>query len=403
MRVVVAAVSSNREMSGVSRHAANLAKCLLTRSEVSELHVLAASWEQQYLREAIARQDRRLHVHPISLERGALRRNLWYYRDLPKISEQLRADLVHLAYPSPIQADAFRCPTVVTLHDLYPYDIPSNFGFPKVMFNRVILRSCLQTAVAIACVSNTTKYRLGLHMPGVLHKATTICNAIESGPVPAKPSFACTWSNSPTLLCVAQHRRNKNLLLVLQVFASLLDSGRLPPGTRLLIVGMPGPESTRLYRFVHRANLTQRVIFIKGIPDAEMSWCYRNCSLLLAPSTLEGFGLPVLEAQLAGCPVVCSDIPAFREVGGAHCRFVPLDEAGASNFGEAIVSALHDPRPLPVHAPQFSPASIAEQYMRLYQLLLCVRVPERESSNTNQSSGKPKSSLADELPTAARS
>ena len=132
MRIVVAAVSSNRSMSGVSRHAANLVNGLLTRGEVSALHLLVAPWEHKYVCESITRTDSRLHVHAVQLRRGTLQRNLWYYRNLPGIAEQLRADVVHFAYPSPLHASAFPCPTVVSLHDLYPYDIPSNFGFPKV-------------------------------------------------------------------------------------------------------------------------------------------------------------------------------------------------------------------------------------------------------------------------------
>jgi len=119
MRVVVAAVSSNRCISGVSRHAANLVRCLLTRPEITSLHVLVGEWEQKYVNEAIGRQDSRLHIHVVPIGPGTLRRNLWYYRTLPAIASQLHADIVHIAYPSPIRRGAFACPVVVTLHDLY--------------------------------------------------------------------------------------------------------------------------------------------------------------------------------------------------------------------------------------------------------------------------------------------
>src|SRR5579871_4946210 len=149
MIVVVAAVSSNHAMSGVSRHAANLVNGLITRPDVSALHLLVAPWEFKHFHESVGHADSRLHIHSVSLREGVLRRNLWYLRTLPSIAEQLHADIVHIAYPSPIPSSAFPCPVVVTLHDLYPYDIPSNFGFPKVLFNRVILKQCLERASAI--------------------------------------------------------------------------------------------------------------------------------------------------------------------------------------------------------------------------------------------------------------
>ncbi len=404
MRIVVSAVSSNRSMSGVSRHAANLVRGLLTRTEVSALHLLVAPWEHEYVCESISRSGTRLHVHAAPLRPGTLHRNLWYYRILPHIAEQLRADVVHIAYPSPIKRGAFPCPTVATLHDLYPYDIPSNFGFPKAFFNRMILRQCLRNVNAIACVSDSTRLRLGLRMPEVMPKAITISNCVEDGPIPVKPPFAASWGNDPFLLCVAQHRRNKNVLTALRSFNRALNDGGIPPESRLVIVGMPGPETGRIYKFVQISHLTHRVAFASGISDAELHWCYRNCQLLLAPSIVEGFGLPVVEAQLAGCRIVCSDIPAFREVDIGSCRFVELAAEAEEQFARAIVSSLLDRRPIPPHLPDLSPTHIAEQYVRLYGRVLASSRASGKASTPQQGPMKPpdESALADKVPTAAR-
>jgi glycosyltransferase involved in cell wall biosynthesis len=405
MRIVVAAVSSNRSMSGVSRHAANLVNGLLTRGEVSALHLLVAPWESKYVCESITRADSRLHVHTVQLRQGTLQRNLWYYRSLPGIAEQLRADVVHFAYPSPVNASALPCPAVVSLHDLYPYDIPSNFGFPKVFFNRMILRQCLQSVKAIACVSDGTRLRLGVRMPGTMQKAVTIYNCVESGPVPMKPPFVSTWHNAPFLLCVAQHRRNKNVLIALRAFRRLMAGNEISQDTKLIVVGMPGPESAHLYRFVRDSHLNEHVLFVSGISDAELQWCYRNCELLLAPSSLEGFGLPVLEGQFAGCRIVCSDIPAFREAGGSGCNFVELGPDAEERFAHAVISSLRQPRPAPAHLPHMAPGYISQQYVRLYELLLAapeaagVPLGMKEEPSTSGA----KSSLADEVPTPMRS
>ncbi len=405
MRIVVAAVSSNRSMSGVSRHAANLVNGLLTRGEVSALHLLVAPWEHKYVCESIARADSRLHVHAVQLRPGTMHRNLWYYRTLPRIAEQLHADVVHLAYPSPIDAPAFPCPTVVSLHDLYPYDIPSNFGFPKVLFNRMILRQCLQSANAIACVSDSTRLRLGVKIPEAMLKAVTICNCVEGGPVPVKPSFVSTWHEAPFLLCVAQHRRNKNVMVALRAFRRLIARNEISQDTRLIVVGMPGPESSHLYRFVRDAHLAKLVVFVSGISDAELQWCYRNCELLLAPSTLEGFGLPVLEAQFAGCRIVCSDIPAFREAGTRGCRFVELGDDAEEQFAQAVVLSLRQPRPAPAPLPHLAPGHVSQEYVRLYQVLLAASQTSGVSTamKGDPSTSGAASSLADKVPSPLRS
>lgn len=380
MRVVIALASSSGQLSGVPRHAINLARCLLTRREISAVHLVAAPWQQEFVKDAAPQVDLRLHLHTAPIGNSALSRNLWFYVQLPKLADLLQADIVHLAYPVPVRRDAFHCPTVVTLHDLYPYDIPENFGFPKVLFNRAVLRSCLQRIDAIACVSHCTFSRLkSMSAQLARQKAVVIHNAVE-------PQMKCVVENpvnefikQPFILCVAQHRRNKNILLALRVFERLLQTKEIAPGTRLLIVGIAGPETPALREFISTAGLANSVLLLNGISDAQLDWCYRNAALLLAPSSIEGFGLPVAEALLAGCRVVCSDIPAFREIGGSHCRYVPLGYGEIDAFAEAAGAALRQPSPAPIALPQLSEPVIAEQYMRIYRCLLPAWVENPES------------------------
>jgi glycosyltransferase involved in cell wall biosynthesis len=259
---------------------------------------------------------------------------------------------------------------VVTLHDLYPYDIPENFGFPKVLFNRAVLQQCLRRADAIACVSQCTLSRLKRLNPRLAKKAAVIYNSVAPHAEQGAETPLHVWNGHPFLLCVAQHRRNKNILLVLQVFERLLQSRQIPEGAQLFIVGIEGPETPAIKSFIARSGLTVRVVLLNGISDSELHWCYRNCSMALAPSIVEGFGLPVAEALLAGCRVVCSDIAAFRELGGPHCCYVPLGPQQVEAFTNAVCVALREPVPNPLHPPQFSTPFIAEAYLRLYRSLL---------------------------------
>ena len=165
MRVLIAAASFSPELSGVQRHAFNLARCLLTHVANSEVHLVVAPWQKDLVRSAGLEAGVRLHVHEADMTPDAFSRNYWYYRRLPSLAAKVEADVVHLAYPVPIDADAFSCPTVVTLHDLYPYEIPSNFGFPKFLFNRFILQQCLRSVDSIVCVSDITYLLLGEYVP----------------------------------------------------------------------------------------------------------------------------------------------------------------------------------------------------------------------------------------------
>jgi glycosyltransferase involved in cell wall biosynthesis len=367
MKIVIVVAGSSEYLSGISRHAANMARCLLTRPEISEVHLVGSERQYRALCDALPLNHCKLHIHSVSLGRSALGRNLWYYNRLPALAARLEADIVHLAYPVPLQGGAFHCPTVVTLHDLYPYDIPDNFSFPKLLFNRMVMRQCLRAVGAIACVSESTLRRLDIHSPRhALQKAVTIYNCVEPGPPMAMQAPLPNWDGERFLLCIAQHRRNKNIPLAIEIFRRLLVNQDIEPATLLVIIGIEGPETARIHQFIQSASLERQVILLHGVSDAELQWFYARCELLLAPSLVEGFGLPVVEAMLNHCRVVCSDIPAFREVGGAYCYYAPLQGPVEDGFVNAVRTALTNIKFRAAATDRFAAPHIAEAYLQLY-------------------------------------
>ncbi|HEX9840393.1 MAG TPA: glycosyltransferase family 4 protein [Anaerolineales bacterium] len=140
---------------------------------------------------------------------------------------------------------------------------------------------------------------------------------------------------APLLLLPVRITPRKNIELALHVCAYLKKDF---PDSKLVITGPLGPHNPanleyfdRLVALRKKLGLVNAVCFLaelaaEYIPDKVVSDFYHLADSLFLPSREEGFGIPVLEAGLAGLPVFCSDIPPLRSLGGAHATYFSPDE-----------------------------------------------------------------------------
>jgi glycosyltransferase involved in cell wall biosynthesis len=105
---------------------------------------------------------------------------------------------------------------------------------------------------------------------------------------------------------------------------------RTRPPLRLVMAGpWSRRRAERLARLATRLGVADRVDLLGFVDAARLAALRAGARALLVPSFKEGFGLPVLEGLAAGVPVVASDTPALREVGGEAARYLPAtDVAG---------------------------------------------------------------------------
>jgi glycosyltransferase involved in cell wall biosynthesis len=110
---------------------------------------------------------------------------------------------------------------------------------------------------------------------------------------------------------------------VLDAFEQLWESGS---DYRLCIAGQEGWRVVdTMKRIRQHPQLNKKLFFVEKFTDAEINLCYQAATGLIAASTAEGFGLPIVEAGLHGVAVVASDIPVFREVGGDGASYFSLE------------------------------------------------------------------------------
>lgn len=139
------------------------------------------------------------------------------------------------------------------------------------------------------------------------------------------------------ILAVGHFEKRKNYVRLINAMARLRDRGRFCP---LLIVGNNSGLRKTLEEQVASKNLASYVRMFSGLSDLEVRCLYKLCSLFVFPSSYEGFGIPILEAMAAGCPMVLSDIPVFREITQDTGVYFPPDDVGAMAFAiETLLSS----------------------------------------------------------------
>jgi len=134
-----------------------------------------------------------------------------------------------------------------------------------------------------------------------------------------------TLSKDDSYLIVSTIEPRKNHQYLLEVFSQLWLEGSQ---VKLHIVGWVGWKVADLIQQVKEHPQFNKKLFLwNDLDDSELVYCYKNSKALVFPSYVEGFGLPIIEAQHYQLPVLASDTPIHREVGGDSVIYFDLADS----------------------------------------------------------------------------
>ncbi len=209
---------------------------------------------------------------------------------------------------------------VLTVHDLIYYSHP----MPPRQFHPLLRlvwrlyhlwwfpqRMLLNGADSVVAVSHTTASLIGAHK---LTKRPThvVYNASDLSSVSSSHQAFPFHSREKTLVYMGSFLPYKNV-------ETLIDMANQLPDYRLHLLSRIDPrDKSRLEKKVEHSN----VVFHNGVSDDEYVEILSVSHALLTASLDEGFGIPVIEAMVLGTPVICSDIPIFREIGATAALYI---------------------------------------------------------------------------------
>ncbi len=233
--------------------------------------------------------------------------------------------------------------TVVTVHDLGSEYLPKMHQLKQQLYLKYITKYQLRSATKLIAVSKATKEDL-LKKAGVDEKkievvyegfdqklfkpARNASTSVAGGPTIPD---ALVTSLKQYYLFVGTIQPRKNLERLIKAFAIyssnevrsyhkniniLKVSSRMHSNNNLVIVGQKGWLSEDIYKLPKKLGIEERVKFLGYVPDEKMPALYSNALALVFPSLFEGFGLPILEAQACGCPVITSNTSSMPEIAG---------------------------------------------------------------------------------------
>jgi glycosyltransferase involved in cell wall biosynthesis len=290
--IVVNARFLTQSLTGVQRYAIELSLRLKQLDDTSIEFVCPKNVVQYDIFE-------RLNAKIIGKKTG----HLWEQTDLPRyLKKQGNPLLVNLGSTAPMCYKN----KIVTLHDITYIRYPQSFSLKFRIWYRLLIPQILKKSLALITVSEFSKKEISSYFKHLPKDIYVIYNAVNEQ---FKADQTKKENISSYLLAVSSPNYHKNFARLISAFLNLQKSKKIKEN--LLVVG----ESNHSFaKQSYDADQSTSIHFMGRIKDEDLIKLYQNAKAFIFPSLYEGFGIPALEAQACGCPVIASNAAAMPEI-----------------------------------------------------------------------------------------
>lgn len=322
--------------SGVGRVFENLMAALVSRGGFERIYtVVPASRKEEFLD-----HFRNPSVRPVFVPYGPMTAGDLFRKQA--VLKAMSRDVSLYFFPSHNVPWTVPGRYVLTVNDVTVFSEHSEQGWHKRMGFRLVLSRAMQRAERIVAISESTKLALEERFRVAPGNVDVLYPWIEDRFFPAADDGGTSFApqaEGEFLLYLGLRIAHKNLDGLIRAFQLVAEAF---PGLRLVIAGDRYRERDPVDRWKKDPRIADRLVEIFNPSDEEILRLFAGARAFVFPSFAEGFGLPPLEAMASGVPVVCSDIPVFREVYGDAVQYV--DPHLPESIAEGIRRVLTDPR-----------------------------------------------------------
>ncbi len=269
---------------------------------------------------------------------------LWRTFSLAKVAAEHGATVFHgLSNELPMGLKQHGLRSVVTIHDVAFRTFPDMYHWHDRQIYDLKWRYACRHADHIIAISESTRQDV-LRFYGVPEERVSVVyqpvQRLFYTPQ-AEPRLVAEQAveglPQDYLLYVGSVNSRKNLLGIVRALEQLPQDVRLP----LVVVGNGGEYKQKVLEYVVAHHLEQHLIWAGSIIDnRQLQALYQCAALFVYPSFYEGFGLPVVEALLSGCPVVTSNVSSLPEAGGPHS--LQADPTSVESIADCLFRLLTD-------------------------------------------------------------
>jgi len=327
MKVLLSAGMIQGGRSGVGRHVIALSEALVREQPAVDLYVAGRNADRELF--PWLHDDHWVTI-PASMSGGAMNL-LWHQLRLNRVVKRLHIDLVHI--PS-YRRILWRCvvPQVATIHDCAPFILRDKYDLGRGFFGRVIVPMLARRVQRVIAVSETTGKDVMRCMKVPATAITVVPNGIDHQMFQPPGAAAITefrrrkQLHQKFILYVARlEHPAKNHLRLIRAFEDVVRSGAF--AGLLVLPGAPWHGSEVIEQAVAQSEFRDRIRLEGFVDNADLPLWYAAAEALVFPSLMEGFGLPLLEAQACGTRIACADATSLPEVAGpAGILFNGLDQ-----------------------------------------------------------------------------